>query len=178
MKQVYIICTILLSILMVYRVLTFIRFRRNLKAKSIDLIKLRYYRRFSFANLFVSFCFLACMYFTYSSRKTEEDWYAHLTFWIFLFFAQLTTLFTQSQDCIIINLKGFKRIYGGRLILWEKVEKMEISNCNSLNFKIVTRKRAYIFGFSERSDINNFLVRLKRFRPDIYDKYINNLSYA
>ena len=173
MKQYYVILAILVAIIMVCRILIFIRFRMKLKTKSIELIKLYNYKRYSNLYFVAGFCFLICIFFTLSHRGSYEVWYWNLIFLILLSIAQLVMGFIQPQNYFIIGSKGFKRGYGGMLKHWEKVEKMEISKYNPLNLKIVSSKRAYIFGFNERSDINNFLIRLKRFRLDITTSRLN-----
>lgn len=172
-KEFFLICAILIAILVIYRVFSFYAYKRKLKVKSIELIKLENYKRFSYLFLFAAFCMLVPLYLTFFWNGYNEIMLPTRICWILLFFVQLTAVFINPQNYIIIAPKGFRKSYLGRLVLWDKIESIAVIH-NEIFITVNKKVSAYTIG--DRSDLNHLLVRIKSFRPDLYDNFLMNLN--
>jgi hypothetical protein len=165
-KVFIIIYAIVVLILMIFRVYRFYKFRKSLKAKSIELIKLEKYQSISYLLLITSFCMLVPVYFSVNEGQL---------FFILIFLVFLIDAFTQPQNYFIINSQGFRKSYFRKLVSWDKIESMAVVRQEI--FMTVNNKVAKL-AFGDRSELNHLLVRMKNFRPDLYDKYLMNLNIS
>jgi hypothetical protein len=172
-KEFFIICTILIVILTIYRVFSFYRFKQKLKTGSIELIKLENYRLFSYSNLFVAICMLVILYQSFFGKGFKEGIYQ--SFYMIAFIIMLINTFIQPQNYVIISSQGFRKSYFRKLFSWDKIESIVVVRQDIF---ITVNKKISKLAIDDRSELNHFLVRIKSFRPDLYDKYLMNLNIS
>lgn len=175
MEHFYTFCIILTLVIMSFKIYSYWRFRRKLNAKLIELIRLEGYKEFKYLNLFTASCMLFCLYFTLKGSRLEENQILMSLFWALAFVFHLINTFIEPQNYFLINEQGFKKSYISRWTHWENIEKV---NVKEKKLFINTGKKRYFLAFSDRSAINHFIVGLKRFHPELYQKYLINLSNA
>lgn len=175
MIHFYIFGIILILVFMLFKVFVYWRFRRKIKANLIELIRLEGYKNFSQAYLFTAFCMLVCLYFSYRGNGFGENEILTSSFWALAFVFHFINTFIEPQNYFLMNEQGFKRFYIRKWIQWEKVGNLEVKERGLI---IATAKKQHFLAFDDRSAINHFIVGLKRFRPELYQKYLLNLSNA
>jgi hypothetical protein len=175
MGYFYISGIILILVLMFFKVFTYWRFRRKLNANLIVLIRLEGYKNFSYAYLFTAFCMLMCLFFSSRGNKLEGNQIFVSLFWAVAFAFQLINAFIEPQNYFLMNEQGFKKLYMRKWNHWGIVDKLDVKEKKLF---IVTGKKIYFLAFGDRSGINHFMVELKRFQPELYQKYLMNLSKA
>lgn len=175
MKHFYIFGIILILVFMLFKVFVYWRFRRKIKANLVELIRLEGYKKFSQAYLFTAFCMLFCLYFSFWGNRSEETLIFERLFWALAFIFHFINTFIEPQNYFLMNEQGFKRFYIRKWIQWEKVGNLEVKERGLI---IVTAKKQHFLAFDDRSAINHFIVELKRFRPELYHRYLINLNNA
>jgi|GEM_PF-2458864 len=175
MKYFYIICIILTLALMFFKVFAYWRFRRKLNANLVGLIRLVGYKNFSSAYLFTALCMLFCLYFSLKGNGFGENQLLTSSFWALAFVFHLINAFIEPQNYFLMNEQGFRKSYISKLTHWEKVDELDVKERGLF---IVAGKKLDFFAFDSRSGINHFMVELKKFQPELYQKYLMNLNNA
>jgi hypothetical protein len=172
-KEFFVICIILIVILTINRVFKFYKYKRKLKAGSIELIKLDKYKSFSYITFFVAIFMLVLLYQSFFGNGFKEGIYQ--LFMMIAFLIMLINAFIQPQNYLIISSQGFSNYFLGKQVSWDKVESITIVRQDIF---ITVNKKIFKLAFANQSDLNHLLVRIKSFRTDLYDRYLMNLNIA
>ena len=172
MKLIFIICTILITVAFINRLIFYLRFRYRLKKKKFDLIKLKGFSNNTWIHFIGGIVSIGAGFVFYTIYNYDFV----LEIWIILGLISIIHCFIAPHDYLLMNNNGITNTYGKKLIEWEMINDIDLNSDNNQEFSIITDKKLVLIDYGEKEFLDKILNMIKEKRIDIYNKFFSDFN--
>lgn len=169
MKTFQIICTIIVGLSLVFNLSVFLIRKRKIRIKNQVKMRIKKIKVTDYLNLFFGFVFIGLGLWDY---KTETDFNNQNIFWIILGVTIIISGILNAGDSIVIDSLGIKDY---RFLSWDSINSMRKNQHNPTEIIFESDKKNLSIDFYNISKIDEFKSIMKQIKPDIIDKYRNEI---